>query len=204
MGTDAAAGAAPDAYHRALLDAMPLPVFVVDDDLRLLDWNRAAGALVGTDRDRVFQHRGGEVLHCIHATDAEEGCGHGPHCGACEIRGSVRSAFAGRAISRRRMLAELRADGAVTPVDLLVTSAPFSYGGRELAVLILEDVSELDALRRLLPICARCKRIRDDREYWDHVERYFHRHLGVAFTHGLCPECARALYPEFEADDTAR
>ena len=64
-------------------------------------------------------------------------------------------------------------------------------------------MSRVNQLQGLLPICSYCKRIRDDHEYWDHVERYFHRHLGVAFTHGLCPECARVLYPGLEADDPA-
>ena len=41
-----------------------------------------------------------------------------------------------------------------------------------------------------------CKRIRNDEEFWDKVETYFGEHLDLKFSHGLCPECARKLYPD--------
>lgn len=58
----------------------------------------------------------------------------------------------------------------------------------------LEDVR---ILRGLLPICASCKRIRDDQGYWTQLEGYIKTHSEADFTHGICPECARELYPEF-------
>jgi hypothetical protein len=50
-------------------------------------------------------------------------------------------------------------------------------------------LEHLKMLRGLLPICAWCKRIRDDKGYWSQVESYFHAHADVDFTHGICPEC---------------
>ncbi len=50
-------------------------------------------------------------------------------------------------------------------------------------------------LSGMLPICANCKRIRDDRGCWHHLEDYIRNHAGVEFTHGLCPTCAESLYP---------
>lgn len=50
-------------------------------------------------------------------------------------------------------------------------------------------------LRGLLPICASCKKIRDDKGYWQQVEVYVQDHSEAGFTHGLCPECAHKLYP---------
>ena len=64
-------------------------------------------------------------------------------------------------------------------------------------MLILEDVTEETALRSLLPICAKCKKIRDDHNYWQRLENYFVTHHSVDFTHGLCPDCARELFPEY-------
>ena len=190
----------PDRYYHSILDAMPLPVFVVDDDVRVVDCNAAATAFAAAERAQLLRRRGGEVLHCLHALDVAEGCGRGPHCGTCAIRGSVKSAFSGEAVSRRRMRAELGTRESLTEVDLLVTSVPFAFEGRQLALLIFEDVTELSALRGIIPICAQCKKIRDDQAYWSHVETYFTRHLGVDFSHGLCPECAKALYPDFSSD----
>jgi CheY-like chemotaxis protein len=56
---------------------------------------------------------------------------------------------------------------------------------------------EIQQLRRLLPICAHCKRIRDDRGFWSEVETYFTR-LGAQLTHGICPHCASQVLAEFE------
>jgi len=56
---------------------------------------------------------------------------------------------------------------------------------------------ELQALRGLVPICARCKSIRDDQDNWHPIEYYLIRHPEVEFSHGICPECMKKLYPEF-------
>ena len=52
-------------------------------------------------------------------------------------------------------------------------------------------LDEVKTLKGLLPICASCKKIRDDHGYWNHVESYFAAHTDVRFTHGLCPECSK-------------
>jgi len=56
------------------------------------------------------------------------------------------------------------------------------------------QANELKALRGLLPICASCKKIRNDHGYWEQVERYFHVHGDVRFTHSICPQCFQKLY----------
>ena len=68
---------------------------------------------------------------------------------------------------------------------------------REDLIRNLQDaLHRVKTLSGLLPICASCKKIRDDRGYWHQVEVYIHEHSGVDFSHGLCPECAEKLYPE--------
>lgn len=57
-------------------------------------------------------------------------------------------------------------------------------------------LDEITVLRRLLPICASCKRIRDDKGYWHSMEVYFHEHAQTDFTHSICPECIKKLYPK--------
>lgn len=64
----------------------------------------------------------------------------------------------------------------------------------------LEDaMSRVKRLRGLLPICAYCKRIRDDRNYWRQVDKYIGEHTDVQFSHGICPECSGALDDEIES-----
>jgi hypothetical protein len=58
----------------------------------------------------------------------------------------------------------------------------------------LEDIR---ILRGLLPICASCKKIRDDQGYWIQMEAYIRDHSEAEFSHGMCQECAKKLYPEF-------
>ncbi len=57
----------------------------------------------------------------------------------------------------------------------------------------LREVRELSGL---IPICASCKKIRDDDGYWNEVEVYMSRHSDMDFSHSLCPECMARLYPE--------
>jgi len=61
-----------------------------------------------------------------------------------------------------------------------------------------EALSEVKRLGGLLPICAHCKKIRDDRGYWNQVEIYFKAHSEAEFSHSICPEFARELYPEYD------
>ncbi len=61
-----------------------------------------------------------------------------------------------------------------------------------------KTLAEVKKLKGILPICASCKKIRDDSGYWNQVESYIRDHSEVEFSHGLCPECAKMLYPEFD------
>lgn len=60
-------------------------------------------------------------------------------------------------------------------------------------------LSHVRTLSGLLPICASCKKIRDDHGYWTQIESYIRDHSQAEFTHGVCPDCAANLYPEVSA-----
>ena len=79
-----------------------------------------------------------------------------------------------------------------------ITARKQLEGEREGLIRNLQDaLDRVRTLRGLLPICASCKKIRDDHGYWHQVEVYIHEHSGADFSHGLCPECSKKLYPEF-------
>ena len=69
-------------------------------------------------------------------------------------------------------------------------------------LILREKESEIKQLRGMLPICASCKKIRDDKGYWSQIETYIKKHSEAEFTHGICPECMRKLYPEYSDDQT--
>jgi hypothetical protein len=67
-------------------------------------------------------------------------------------------------------------------------------------IILLERekaVQEVKILRGFLPICASCKKIRGDNGYWTQIEGYIKDHSEAEFTHSICPDCAKKLYPDF-------
>lgn len=59
-----------------------------------------------------------------------------------------------------------------------------------------EALAKIKTLSGLLPICASCKKIRDDKGYWNRIETYISDHSEAEFSHSICPECTKKLYPE--------
>jgi PAS domain S-box-containing protein len=101
-------------------------------------------------------------------------------------------------------------------VDVWVSSIAISYWGKKAACTIVRDLTErkraeeereklicelqealanIKTLRGLVPICAHCKKIRDDKGYWQQVEVYVRDHSEAEFSHGLCPECIKTYFP---------
>lgn len=70
---------------------------------------------------------------------------------------------------------------------------------KELARRVEETMAKVKVLSGLLPICASCKKIRDDKGYWSQIEQYIRDHSQADFSHGICPECMRELYPDYSA-----
>jgi len=73
---------------------------------------------------------------------------------------------------------------------------------RENMVIELQAaLADVKTLSGLLPICSVCKKIRDDKGYWNQIEAYIHKHSGTQFSHGICPDCAREYYPDLDLYD---
>ena len=80
------------------------------------------------------------------------------------------------------------APGTTARFDLICASLAFQW---------FDDLDvAVKQLRGLLPICAHCKKIRDDKGYWNQIEVFIRDHSDAEFSHGLCPHCASTLYPE--------
>ncbi|MBA4391425.1 MAG: hypothetical protein C0399_10885 [Syntrophus sp. (in: bacteria)] len=60
-----------------------------------------------------------------------------------------------------------------------------------------EALTRVKTLGGLLPICSSCKKIRDDKGYWNQIEVYIRDHSEADFSHGICPECSKIMYPDF-------
>ena len=97
---------------------------------------------------------------------------------------------------------------------------PFTVADQEYLLLIASDVTErkgaeveremlirelqkalsdVKTLKGIIPICASCKKIRNDKGYWEQIESYINKHSEADFSHSICPECAKELYPDFDS-----
>ena len=75
---------------------------------------------------------------------------------------------------------------------------------RENLILELQHaLKNIKTLSGLIPICASCKKIRDDQGYWNQVEKYITEHSDARFSHGICPACVKKLYPGFAESSDA-
>jgi len=92
-------------------------------------------------------------------------------------------------------------DGAVLEIGVAenITEHKLAEAERERLIAELQRaMAEVKTLTGLLPICASCRKVRDDQGYWKQVEEYLQDKTDVRFTHGICPACFSRLYPEYE------
>jgi PAS domain S-box-containing protein len=184
-------------YLAGIVESSDDAIFGMRLDGTVVSWNRAA--------ERTYGFRAGEIIgrnvsilypdeRLDELIDTMERIKRGDHVGRAET-------------------ARVRKGGHLVPVS--VTISPMKNGDGKIsgASVIARDITSrkreecerikliqelTDALSRaktlvgLLPICANCKRIRDDSGYWQQVEAYITEHSEAVFTHGICPECSKA------------
>jgi PAS domain S-box-containing protein len=91
-------------------------------------------------------------------------------------------------------------DGSVTGYIGIIRDITERKGAEEEREKLIHELQEalanIKTLHGLLPICSYCKKIRDDKGYWNQIESYIRDHSAAEFTHGMCPECMKKLYPD--------
>jgi hypothetical protein len=177
-----------------VVDVMPMPVLVVDGDAKILYTNPSARGLFPREEEKIRDTGFGEALVC--ANSLEKGCGNGEFCDECVIRDSVGKAVQGKQLVRKKTKLKIMRGGKLRHINLYITAAPVSHEDRDLVMIMLEDVNELIQLTGILPICAGCKKIRDDKDVWVPLEKYISGHVDVDFSHSFCPDCIKKLYPD--------
>lgn len=183
--------------YRHVLDAMPTPIFLVDDDLFVLDYNAAAQQLLIAPARTTPGQRGGHVLSCLNAVNRTEGCGRTPHCNKCGLRKALNAARNGDRQVHTRTTLRLVRDG--EPQDrvfrISVAAMPTHTEARWL--LVMDDHTDQVALERLFPLCSSCRDLRRDDGLKQQAEDYLARHWEGDPEACLCPDCrARLLGPQ--------
>ncbi len=179
-------------------DKVPVLVVVVDRNLTIKELNSAARQFLGTQYKDVLHKRNGEAFDCAHFKDAPGGCGHGGFCQVCPIREAATLASKEHRVVRRRTRAEVGKGRHRHEVSLLVTATPLPTRGSPRILLMMEDVTALSKLQSPTPICASCKRIRQDHAYWDLLVNHLSDQLDLDLSGGICPDCRDKLYAGFK------
>ncbi|MCI5191024.1 MAG: PAS domain-containing protein [Candidatus Electrothrix sp. AS4_5] len=174
---------------REVFDALPSMVFVVDHDMKVQEYNAAAEELITDGRETVLRRPAGDILHCVHSVETSQGCGGSSACQDCILHNSVLTALRGKRIVRHRTLIEIVQDNHKVEMYALVTVSPFSFRGTPHALLVIEDISEIAELYRMIFICPVCGKVQSDEKTWMRVEAYFKNNWNVECSHGYCPDC---------------
>lgn len=185
-------------FLRILLDTIPFLTLVIDPEFKVHAINEEAKKSLSWGDKKLLLNRCGEVIGCRHSTENLLGCGYSLYCEKCIVRNTGYEALQGKVTKRSKGKLELLPG---RDMNVLVSASSFNYKGQSYAVIMVEDISLVTELEGLIPICASCKCIRDDRGYWNRVEKYIEDHSEVEFTHDICPDCLKRLYPDITLRD---
>jgi hypothetical protein len=176
-----------------LLDCIPSNIFVFDRDIRVVYCNRASTVFTGNEPKTNLQRLCGEALNCLNSLSDGLECGKTEFCADCILRKCITKAFNGEKSFRIKTDFKIIRNDQVTKTNLKISTFPLNHDGKSYVLAIFENMSEINELRDLLPICAWCKKIKDDKEYWHRLEDYMTNHMDVFLTHGICPDCKKKI-----------
>ena len=188
-----------EALYRSILDASPDDITIADLEGRVQMVSPAALSMFGFDDPE--QGKGRLVTDFLAPEDRERAMSRvallfqGVPSGPSEYRGLRRD---GTTFDIEVNSALLR-DAGGRPVKLLVIARDIT-ARKQTEAALRKAVAQIRTLHGLLPICMHCKQIRDDRGHWSPVEVYVRERTDAEFSHGLCPSCLAARYPDFEKD----
>lgn len=179
---------------RSATDILPVLTLIVDENLGIHELNKAAREFLGPEQEKALQMRKGEAFNCAHSQETPAGCGHGRFCQICPIREAATLAWKEQRVVRRRTKTEVIDAEGNREVHMLVTATPLPSQSSPRILLALEDIDALVALQSPVPICASCKRVRDDEHYWEQLDVHFRQHFDLDLSQGVCPDCSQRLY----------
>ncbi len=134
-------------FFRALFDASPNGIMVVDGSMRVQALNSVLGRMLGLGPDEATGRMFGEVMKCMRVHGTSKECGADPRCENCRIRAAIKSAQAGGRPFRNRISLQLQGAGGAERLVFLVSASPVEFADQRVTVVILEDITELSNLR---------------------------------------------------------
>ncbi len=137
-------------FLSALFESIPSAVVVVSERNGVRFVNRSLAKEFGPITGMLEEKLVGEVLGCLGTQEGEGQCGALETCDVCRVRNAVSEALSGRQVQRQRAELHVRDNGSVRSLVLMVSAAPVDYQNERMALLVLEDATELSGLRALV------------------------------------------------------
>ncbi len=181
-------------FLAAIVESSDDAIYGKDLDGNIISWNKAAERIFGYTADEIIGHS----IAILYPVDRRD-----------ELIDTMERIRQGRRVGLYETV-RLRKDGQFIPASVTV-SPMLDHRGKvvgasaitrditlrkndeadrfKLIEELTESLKQVKTLNGLLPICASCKRIRDDQGYWQQVETYIAEHTNADFTHGICPDC---------------
>ena len=139
-----------DDFLNTILDKIPFPTFLMDDDVRIHEYNLTAISLFDIELSRVNRVRCGDAFCCVYSMP--DGCGESEACKECVIRNSVRKSYGGSKVAREKTDIQLLRGNKIERIQMVVTTEPFKYNDESYVIVILKDITERKKLKSILPI----------------------------------------------------
>jgi PAS domain S-box-containing protein len=181
---------------KAVLDTIQAGIVVIDPETHIIvGVNSAAGKMVGAHGQHIL----GSPCHG-YICPAKEGC-----CPVTDLGQNFDTAEAVLLTATGKSVPILKTVGSIILAGrehllesfLDITERKEAEAEREALIEELQEaLAKVKMLSGMLPICVSCKKIRDDKGYWNQIETYVREHSEAEFSHSACPECVRKLYPE--------
>ncbi|MFA5182501.1 MAG: PAS domain S-box protein [Syntrophales bacterium] len=196
-------------FISALLDTIPSPIFYKDTAGKYLGCNRAYVEIMGKSREEVvgkdvYNLYPPEIADLYVKKDRElyEHPGNQIYDGKFSAAdGTVRDVI----ISKATYTDTSKNIAGVVGIFIDITDRKHAAEAlEEERRRLQQSLDEVRTLRGIVPICANCKKIRDDKGYWNQVEKYVSEHTDAEFSHGICPDCAKKLYPDIYEEQKIR
>jgi two-component system, cell cycle sensor histidine kinase and response regulator CckA len=176
---------------------------IISKDMKgiVLSWNRAAEDIYGFTAGEMIGESVLKIFPDDHAQEMQEILDKISSGDSIERFETLRRCKDGRNIDVSLTVSPIRdAGGRIVGASTIARDITQSKQQEAERLKLIEElrqaVAQVQTLSGLLPICAWCKKIRDDSGYWQQVETYIKLHTHVDFTHSICPDCRKQVYPE--------
>jgi len=191
-------------FLQGLIEAIPNPVFCKNVQLRYVACNKAFEAFIGRDRKdiigkSVYEMAPPDLARIYNRKDVELLTDVKQRTQVYEFRvnhadGTQHEVIFSKAVYFQN---DGSVGGLIGVINDITERKHLEKEREQLIVKLQEALSQVKQLSGLLPICSSCKKIRDDKGYWNQIETYISEHSEALFSHGLCPDCGKKLYPQY-------